>query len=286
MFNQWFLSGGRRHRHLSPTSCSICFSDKTREAVNAHDARSIGNDTMKRRARYVELAALAATAALAACGSPQAPQTIRTAPSPSSVSRAPSTTDTTGASFAAVRLHDPHEMLYPGDVVRLKIYREPDLSGDYDVNAEGVATFPKVGAVHVTDITTDSLQHLLISTYSEFLRDPAIEVTPLRRVTVLGAVKQPGLYNVDPTMSIADAVAMAGGSTPDGNQKKVDLIRGGKKQSLSVTTHTQLAAMSMRSGDELYVPERSWLARNGYIVGAAIGAAAILTTTLITNGGF
>lgn len=239
-----------------------------------------------RRAPYVELAALLATAVVAACASSHAPQTVQTAPSPSSVSRPASTTDTTRAGFEAVRPHDPHEMLYPGDVVRLKIYREPDLSGDYDVNAQGVSVFPKVGAVHVTDITTDSLQHLLVSTYSEYLRDPAIEVTPLRRVTVLGAVKQPGLYNIDPTMSIADAVAMAGGSTPDGNQKKVDLIREGKRQSLNVTARTQIAAMSMRSGDELYVPERSWLARNGYIVGAAIGAAAILTTTLITNGGF
>jgi polysaccharide export outer membrane protein len=174
-------------------------------------------------------------------------------------------------------------MLYPGDLVRLKIYREPDLSGDYDINAQGMATFPKVGAIHVADITTDSLQRLLISTYSEYLRDPAIEVTPLRRVTVLGAVKNPGLYPVDPTMSISDAVALAGGPTPDGNQKKVDLIRDGQKRSMSVTAHEQIAAMSMRSGDELYVPERSWLSRNGYIVGAAIGAAAILTTTIITN---
>jgi polysaccharide biosynthesis/export protein len=237
---------------------------------------------MMPRAPSVGLAALLAAAVLVGCGGPQPP---RTAPSPSTVSRSSSTADTSRAAFGA-RPHDPHEMLYAGDLVRLKIYREPDLSGDYDVNAQGIATFPKVGAIHVTDITTDSLQHLLISTYSEYLRDPAIEVTPLRRVTVLGAVKQPGLYNVDPTMTIADAVAMAGGSTPDGNQKKVDLIRNGKKESLNVTAHEQMAAMSMRSGDELYVPERSWLARNGYIVGAAIGAAAILTTTLITNGGF
>jgi protein involved in polysaccharide export with SLBB domain len=286
MFKQRFFSGGTRRRHLSQTTCSICFSDETRGVVNAHDARSIGDDTMMPRAPYVELAALLATAVLTACGSTQAPQRIQTAPSPSTVSRPASTSDTNPPPGVAARPHDPHEMLYPGDVVRLKIYREPDLSGDYDVNAEGVAVFPKVGSIHVTDITTDSVQHLLVSTYSEYLRDPAIEVTPLRRVTVLGAVKQPGLYNVDPTMSIADAVAMAGGSTPDGNQKKVDLIRSGKKQSLNVTAHTQLAAISMQSGDELYVPERSWLSRNGYIVGAAIGAAAILTTTIISNGGF
>lgn len=214
---------------------------------------------------------------VASSGAPPAP-----AESAATRSRA-DVQDTSRASFlAAVR--NSQEVLYPGDIVRLKIWREPDLSGDYDVNAQGIATFPKVGAVRVTDITTDSLQRLLIATYSEYLRDPAIEVTPLRRVTVLGAVKNPGLYPVDPTMSIADAVALAGGPTPDGNQKKVELIRGNKKKNVTVTAHTQVASTQLRSGDELYVPERSWLSRNGYIVGAAIGAAAVITTTIIANG--
>jgi protein involved in polysaccharide export with SLBB domain len=196
-------------------------------------------------------------------------------PASSEVTAAPPAAFSTGP-------HDASTMLYPGDIVRLKIYREPDLSGDYDVNAQGMAVFPKVGAVHVADITTDSLQRLLISTYSEYLRDPAIEVTPLRRVTILGAVKNPGLYPVDPTMSIADAIALAGGPTPDGNQKKVHLIRGDKEQNVTVTVHEQVARTQIRSGDELYIPERSWLSRNGYIVGAAIGAAAVIATTIIT----
>lgn len=193
--------------------------------------------------------------------------------------------DTSAASRASYEAppRDPHAMLYPGDIVRVKIWREPDLSGDYDVNAQGMAVFPKIGALRVTDITTDSLQRVLIATYSEYLRDPAIEITPLRRVTVLGAVKNPGLYPVDPTMSVADAVALAGGPTPDGNQKKVEIIRGNQKKNVTVTVHQQVASAQLRSGDELYVPERSWLSRNGYIVGAAIGAAAIVATTIIAN---
>ncbi len=175
------------------------------------------------------------------------------------------------------------DVLYPGDIVRLRIWREPDLSGDFDVSAQGVAVFPKIGAVQVTVMSTDSLQRLLINTYSQFLRDPAIEVTPLRRITVLGAVKNPGLYPTDPTMSVADALALAGGPTPDGNQKKLQLIRAGKKQNVTITVHQQVAETPIRSGDELYVPERSWLSRNGYIVGAIIGAATIVTTTIVTH---
>jgi protein involved in polysaccharide export with SLBB domain len=176
-----------------------------------------------------------------------------------------------------------NDVLYPGDIVRLKIWREPDLSGDYEVNDQGMAVFPKVGGIHVSEITTDSLQRLLLNTYAAFLRDPAIEVTPLRRVTVLGAVKNPGLYPIDPTMSIADALALAGGPTPDGNQKKLELIRGGKKQNVTITVHQQIAQTAIRSGDELYVPERSWLSRNGYVIGAAIGAATVIATTILTH---
>jgi len=173
--------------------------------------------------------------------------------------------------------------LYPGDVVRLKIFREPDLSGDYDVNAQGIAVFPKVGSISVIDIGADSLQRLLVNTYSKYLVDPAIEVIPLRRVTVLGAVKNPGLYPVDPTLTVAHVIALAGGATSDGNQKKLELIRGGQKLKVELTTRDTVATTPIRSGDEIYVPERSWLVRNGYVIGAAIGATGFIVTAIINH---
>jgi protein involved in polysaccharide export with SLBB domain len=174
-------------------------------------------------------------------------------------------------------------ILYPGDLVRLKIWREPDLSGDFAVDEHGLVVFPKIGQVHVSDITTDSLRRMLVGTYSQYLRDPSIEITMLRRVTVLGSVKNPGLYPVDPTMTISDVLALAGGADPNGNQDKLELIRGGKRQPMRFTERTPVNETAIRSGDELYLPERSWISRNGYIVGAMIGAAVIVTTTLITH---
>ena len=174
-------------------------------------------------------------------------------------------------------------ILYPGDLVRLKIWREPDLSGDFQVDEHGFSVFPKIGQVHVSDITTDSLRRMLIGTYSQYLKDPSIEVTMLRRVTVIGAVKNPGLYPVDPTMSIADVLALAGGADPTGMQDKVDVIRGGNKTRVKFTQRTSVGGLAIRSGDELYLPERSWVSRNGYVVGAIIGAAVLITTTAIVH---
>jgi protein involved in polysaccharide export with SLBB domain len=174
-------------------------------------------------------------------------------------------------------------ILYPGDLVRLRIWREPDLSGDFQVDEHGFSVFPKIGQVHVSDITTDSLRKMLIGTYSQYLKDPSIEVTMLRRVTVIGAVKNPGLYPVDPTMSIADVLALAGGADPTGMQDKVDVIRGGNKTRVKFTQRTTVGSIAVRSGDELFLPERSWVSRNGYVVGAIIGAAVLITTTAIVH---
>jgi polysaccharide export outer membrane protein len=172
-------------------------------------------------------------------------------------------------------------ILQPGDMVRLKIWREPDLSGDYRVDETGVAVFPKIGPLPVSQLTTDSLKSLLVSSYSVYLQNPAVEVTFLRRINVLGEVKSPGLYDVDPTMTVADVVAMAGGVTPDGNAKKTELLRRGQQGSAKISSQSRLSDSSLRSGDQLRVPQRSWISRNATVVAAGITAVALVATAVI-----
>ncbi len=152
--------------------------------------------------------------------------------------------------------------LRPGDRVRLKVWREPDLSGEFSVNEDGVVVFPKVGRVDVRALSTDSLKALLIARYAESLRSPSVEVTLLRRVNVLGSVKTPGLYYVDPTMTVSDALALAGGVNPDGKQNSFELLRDGKRLQVDLSLDSRLADSPMQSGDQLRVPQRSWLSRN------------------------
>src|SRR5918911_3640849 len=166
------------------------------------------------------------------------------------------------------------DAILPGDVVRLRIWREPDLSGDFPIDESGEVVLPRVGPVKATNETPESLKAKLYSEYQKYLAQTSIDVSVLRRVQVLGAVKNPGLYPLDATMSVSDAIAMAGGVTTDGNEKKVQLIRAGQKLSGSLPQRTRLADTPIRSGDQLYVPYRSWLARNGYLVGTIVSAAA------------
>jgi polysaccharide biosynthesis/export protein len=174
--------------------------------------------------------------------------------------------------------------LASGDMIRLKIWREPDLSGDFQVDEQGRVVFPKLGPMHVTQLSADSLKAMLVRSYTTYLRDPSVEVTLLRRVNVLGAVRSPGLYQVDQTETIGDVLAQAGGATPDGKPDQVELRRGGSGTGVKLQRNTQLFSSGLQSGDQLWVPQRSWFARNTTtIVGAGITATAIIIATVLRN---
>jgi polysaccharide export outer membrane protein len=167
-------------------------------------------------------------------------------------------------------------LLRPGDVVRLRIWREPDLSGDFPVDEAGTVTFPKIGPFRVSDYDAAGLKAKLLESYAEYLRNPSVEVTLLRRINVLGAVKSPGLYPVDPTMTVADALALAGGATPAGDPHHVVLVRNGVRVTESLTAETSIAETPLISGDQLFVPERSFIVRNSGLVAAGLSVTASL----------
>ena len=172
-------------------------------------------------------------------------------------------------------------ILRSGDLVRLRIWREPDLSGDFVIDEMGTVVFPKVGPIRVLGINSDMLRDTLVKSYQVYLRNPSIDVTFLRRINVLGAVMRPGLYPVDPTMTLADVVALAGGATPLGRPDEIQLMRGNQVVTAQLGSGNRVADIQMQSGDQLFVPERSWLQRNAGVVAAAITASVSLLIALV-----
>jgi protein involved in polysaccharide export with SLBB domain len=169
----------------------------------------------------------------------------------------------------------------PGDKVSVKIYRESELSGDFVVPEDGIVVFPKIGAVAVNHMSTDSLHSLLITQYSKSLRDPAIEVTVLRRVNVIGAVRSPGFYYADPTVTVKGALALAGGVTPEGNRNKLELQRAGQRTTVSLSSTGTIADSPIQSGDQVIAPEKSWLSRNTALVVSGVTGLALVAVTII-----
>ncbi len=158
--------------------------------------------------------------------------------------------------------------LEPGDMIQLAIATEPDLSGDFMVDESGHAALPMIGARNVTGIPPSQLKQELQAAYAEQLRNRVVQIILLRRVRVLGAVNNPGLYHVDPPMTLADAIALAGGPTQQGKLDDIRIVRDGREIEASIDGAT---LHQVRSGDHIVVEQGSWMTRNAaYLVGLSI----------------
>jgi polysaccharide export outer membrane protein len=175
----------------------------------------------------------------------------------------------------------PPDLLRPGDVIKLNVWREPDWSGEFTVNETGIAVLPRLGGVHVTNMSADSLRRFLVDSLGRYLRNPSIEVIPLRTVQVLGAVQKPGLYPVPPSVTIGDVLALAGGASPDGQPDRAVLRRDGKDLTVAINSTTRLSDTPVRTGDQIYVPQRSWAARNPGLIAAGVSAFTTLFVAVI-----
>ena len=126
----------------------------------------------------------------------------------------------------------------PLDTLSVKVFKMPDLSGDYEVDLTGQIALPLVGSVRAVDLTTAELDDRLTAKLSEkYLQNPDISVgvksSTRRNVTVDGAVTKVGTFSVNGPMTLIQAVAQAGGPTQDANPRRVAIFRqiGGQRQS-------------------------------------------------------
>ena len=135
---------------------------------------------------------------------------------------------------------------------------------------------PLLGSRVVTERLAPEVKEELIREYGERTRNQSVQVVYLRRVRVLGEVRNPGLYHVDPTMTFEDALALAGGASGVGNLKNVSLVRGGERIASGLDVSRSVAA-AIQSGDQIYVPKTSWFSRYGAVmIGATISALGVI----------
>src|SRR5690606_6114239 len=103
----------------------------------------------------------------------------------------------------------------PGDVLRISVWPETSLGGDFPVESNGYVYLPILGEVPAGNVSLSTLRAQLREGYSSNMKNPVVTVTPLFRVSVLGAVARPALYNVDPTHTLFDVISLAGGLTTE-----------------------------------------------------------------------
>jgi protein involved in polysaccharide export with SLBB domain len=174
--------------------------------------------------------------------------------------------------------------LRPGDAVKVQIWREPDLTGEFPVDEAGRVTFPLLGELTVTGMPVRALRDTLMTRYREHVRNPSIVIIPLRRIIITGEVHRPGLYALDPTISLGGAIALAGGATPNGDPAHIILVRSGQDQGERIGAGQTLSRMRIASGDQVTVMRRSWFDRNStFLVSAMLSVTSIVVSLIATR---
>lgn len=117
-----------------------------------------------------------------------------------------------------------------GDKVRLTVYNEPALSGDFSVSADGALSLPLIGDISVLNKSTSEAAKLIQTKLGDgYLRDPKVsmEVVTYRPFFILGEVKSPGQYPFSSGLTVMNAIATAEGFTPRAERKSVYIRRLG-----------------------------------------------------------
>ncbi|MBI2795304.1 MAG: polysaccharide biosynthesis/export family protein [Gemmatimonadetes bacterium] len=172
--------------------------------------------------------------------------------------------------------------LRPGDVVRIRVWREPELSGDFIVDEYGKVSLPLLGARVVLGIASDALQRQLETDLASSVKDPSVQVTFLRRIAVQGAARAPGLYPMDATMTVGDAVALAGGRTAEAAaQGPLELWRDSTLVYGQVPTSAFIGQLDTKAGDELRIPKGGWAARNGWTPAGLLQFVTFSTLSIV-----
>jgi protein involved in polysaccharide export with SLBB domain len=147
-------------------------------------------------------------------------------------------------------------VLGPNDRVRLKVYGEPDIAGEYEVDNNGNVSVPLAGHIRAAGLTTRQLERAIASALSKgIVRDPRVnvEVAIYRPYYILGEVKKCGEYPYRLGLTVMDAVASAGGFTYRANENKVYLRRSGAG---AEEVYALDAPVPVFPGDNIRIPER------------------------------
>lgn len=143
-----------------------------------------------------------------------------------------------------------------GDVVRISVHGEPDLSFDeIRLTDAGTFTFPFIGEVDANGKTAGQVRALLTEKLKDgYLVDPRVSVSVVnyREFYIAGEVKSPGGYPYQPGLTLDRAIALAGGLTERASTKRMSIVRGseGSRAAEKATMNTLV-----RPGDTINIDE-------------------------------
>ena len=143
-----------------------------------------------------------------------------------------------------------------GDRLRVNVFGQPDLSGEFSVAGSGNIAIPLIPPVAAGGLTTNELQASIADALSRtLLRNPnvSVQVTEFRPFFILGEVMKAGQYPFVNGMTVQSAVAIAGGFSYRANQNNVHVTRKQGDRLVEIDLPT---GAPVRPGDTILVKER------------------------------
>jgi protein involved in polysaccharide export with SLBB domain len=119
---------------------------------------------------------------------------------------------------------DAGYQLGPGDKIRVTVFGESDLSGEYQVDGSGMVQLPLIGTLHAAGATAPGLEQGIADALTRgYLKNPRVnvEISTYRPFYIIGAINRPGQYAYIDHMSALNAVALAGGFTDQAIQSTI-----------------------------------------------------------------
>ncbi len=168
--------------------------------------------------RWMRLGFLLVVAVLAACGGQQPPPNIAS-----------------GDEAVTLRPPEPKDFVFgPGDVIEIKVWRQPDMDAQIVVAPDGAISYPLVGRIKVAGLTYPELIETIEQALSKYYTEPSVAVNVVQvsnqKVLVLGEVKSPAVLQIENDMTILEALTRTGGLSVDARTDNILLIRGGLEQ--------------------------------------------------------
>jgi polysaccharide export outer membrane protein len=143
-----------------------------------------------------------------------------------------------------------------GDKVRITVFNEKDLTGEFEVNSTGAISFPLVGDIPAQGKTLVELQKAIETTLSDgYLINPkvSIDVISFRPFFIVGEVNKPGSYPYVNALTVLNAVALAGGFTYRAKEDEVVIRRVVNGKTVKFEADE---AVEVLPGDVIRVKER------------------------------
>lgn len=143
-----------------------------------------------------------------------------------------------------------------GEKIRITVFNEPTLSGDYDIDPSGDVSLPLAGTVRAVGLTQPELEADLATKFrSKYLKNPKVTVTILqfRPIYVVGEVEKQGELPYKSGLNALTAIALAGGGTYRAHRNYVLIQHFGET---GMKEYPQTSATLILPGDLIRVPER------------------------------